>query len=479
MGQDISNKEFRQEHFDLFHQHLRQETKTLMSLFRDNKFEKITVPTVGLEVEGWLVDKDFLPLPQADIFLDNVNDDMVVPEISQFNFELNTAPLKLEKNILSQFHTQLKNRWQKCQKSAQLMGGKCLSIGSLPTLRESMLQLDYLYPNKRYFALNEQILKFRKNQKINISIQGKESIDFSIDNVMLESAATSFQIHLQIDPSRMAQFYNASLIASSFTNAVSSNSPFLFGKVLWDDTRVAIFEQAIEMNSFRQIDGSSAKRVSFGSGYLKKSMFELFLENLDGHPTLLPEICNIRDHQLCHLRLHNGTVWRWNRPIIGFNGNGVPHLRIEHRVQAAGPSFNDTIADTAFYLGLVYYFSNISDRLQKQISFTQARSNFYEACKYSFNAECYWGGGKKNLQNILVEDLLDASYNALKLLNVDKDELNYYFNDILRPRVVSGQNGAHWQRGFINTHGHRYQELLENYYENQSNDTPISQWKMH
>ena len=336
----------------------------------------------GLEAESWIVDKNFLPNPIADKFLTEVNNPLVVPEISKFNFEINTDPLVLEGSFLSCYHQNLRRTWDNCQSEAQKLGARALLIGSLPTLRKYMLSLEYLYPNKRYFALNDSILKLRKQDEIVVDIKGKEELRETFTDVMLEAATTSLQIHLQVSQKDAKRFYNASILASSFAAAISANTPFLFGKTLWSETRIPIFEQSIHVDSYTRAAGRNARRVTLGGGYIRESMFELFLNNLDGYPVLLPDHHDEDPNWLSHVRLHNGSIWRWNRPIIGINKNGTPHLRIEHRVPAAGPTLSDMVANLGFYLGTVHYLAG--EELEETVTFEQARENFYEACEKRF-----------------------------------------------------------------------------------------------
>ncbi|MCB9090958.1 MAG: hypothetical protein H6621_12060 [Halobacteriovoraceae bacterium] len=478
MGTEVTNVTFTDNDFIKFNQKLREETKLLMQWFHQDLFEKPEVPKCGVEVEAWLVDSDFVPYPKSDSFLKQVADPLVVPEISKFNFELNSEPLFVGEKFLSQLHQNLKKTWHLCQQNAAKIKGKVLTIGSLPTLRKHMLTIDQLYPSKRYFALNDRVLKLRDAEDIKVNIKGKEELSEIFKNIMLEAAATSFQIHLQVKPSDAKRFYNASVIISPFMSALCANSPFLFGKTLWSDTRIAIFEQAVDLQNYMRNKGRMARRVTLGNGYIRDSLFELFLDNLDGYPVLLPDVINSDPEELAHLRLHNGTIWRWNRPIIGVSKNGNPHLRIEHRVPASGPTITDMIANMAFYVGLVYAIAEEEKPLENIILFEESRINFYEACKYGFNAECIWRDGKKhNLQSILLHELLPKARTKILELGTDPTDVEYYFDEILASRIRSGQNASNWQRAYINTHGSRFQELLEMYFTHQENDDPVHTWK--
>src|SRR5262249_38950213 len=150
---------------------------------------------------------------------------------------------------------------------------------------------------------------------------------------------------------------NAAMIASAPMVAVSANSPFLFGKSLWEETRVPVFERAVMTPGFESKNGSLPPRVGFGSGFTQKSLYEIFRENLE-FPILLPLHFSKKKEEFCHVRLQNGTIWRWNRPVIGIDSQSKPHLRVEHRVCPAGPTIADMVANIAFFLGLVHVWAS-------------------------------------------------------------------------------------------------------------------------
>lgn len=478
MGQEIASTEFNEADEQEFQRRLRAETNILNRWFKQERFEVPESPMCGLELEGWLTDRDFVPAPESEAFLAEVNDELVVPEISRFNFELNSIPAPIRKTVFSDLNRSLSALWKTCTRQAESMGLRAIAIGSLPTIRANMLTLEHIYPSKRYFALNNRVMKLRRNQPTVLSLEGKEVLRVTHPDIMLEAAATSVQVHLQVALSEGKRFFNASTIASPFMAAVAANSPFLYGKALWSETRIPIFEQAVNLGSFRNLDGSVAKRVSLGNGYVRESLLELFLENLDGYPVLLPDNYDRTPEELSHLRLHNGTIWRWNRPLIGIGSDGTPHLRIEHRVPSSGPSMPDVVANMAFFLGLATYLARMPEVPEDRLSFAAVKRNFFQACKYGLNAEIEWIDGKLwNLQRLVLDELIGPAEEALESLGVDRDDIYRYVTRIIRPRVLTGQNGSNWQRAYINTHGANFQRLLEEYYEYQKQDIPVHEWK--
>jgi hypothetical protein len=354
-----------------------------------------------------------------------------------------------------------------------------LMIGSLPTLRDDMLTMEYMSSFNRYKALNDQVMHLRGGKDVSLKIEGKESIEINRKDIMLEAATTSLQIHFQSEPEDTAKYYNASIVASAFTAAVCANTPMFYGKELWDETRIPIFEQALDLKGFHNVDNDLVRRVSFGSGYIRNSPFECFLENLDSFPVLLPILYDEGHEWLNHLRLHNGTIWRWNRPIIGINKDGTPNLRTEHRVPAAGPTIVDITANIAFYVGLIEYFANMETPIEKQISFHNARANFYSAAKDGLSAEIIWTDGKSHdLQFLLYQEILPKIKKQFIKMDIDQDDIDYYISDVIEQRIRTGRTGSFWQRSFISTHGHDYQSLVQAYYENQQQGKPVAQWKL-
>ena len=474
MGIEIDKLTFTKAEEESFIKKLREETKILMEMFKQNRFQNSSFKC-GYEVEAWVTDNDFLPAPYGEEFIKRLNHPLVVPEISKFNFELNGNPTYLDKGALFNLERDLTDLWMRCYNKARELNHNVVSIGSLPTVGQNMLTLENMSPQKRYYALNDQVLKLRKNKPIVLDIKGKEHLYVECNDVMTESAATSLQIHLQVSPENAGRFYNASIISSAFLVALSANSPLFFGKRLWDETRIALFEQSVDMPSFRGKNGE-VKRVGMGSGYVQDSLFELFLENLDGFVPLLPMIMDEPTENLAHLRLHNGTIWRWNRPLIGLEG-GAPHLRLEQRTPSSGPTVKDMVANMAFYFGMVHYLGEMKTAPEQLINFEDAKENFYQACQHSFNAQVKWVDGKHhNLQTLLLNEILPPVRESLNSLYLDDFEIREYFDNILRPRTKSGQNGANWQKAFISTHGMRLQELTQVYSENQLTNRPVHEW---
>jgi len=477
MGEEIQNDHFPEDDFRLFKERLVRETDLLRDYFADGRFAGQD-ERVGFELEGWLIDRNALPCPVNESFLGYLDDPRVVPELSRFNVEFNSQPQAIGPGLLGNLKRELDEIELRCRRCAEQLGVAVLFIGILPTLRPEMLTLDQLSPLNRYAALNRQILRQRGGRPFHFDIAGEDELILSHGDVMMESATTSLQIHLQVKPERTLRVYNAALLASAPMVALTANSPFLFQKSLWDETRIPLFEQAVDLQS-REISGSpTLGRVSFGSGYGRVSMMELFEENLEKFPVLLPILFDCPASELRHLRLHNGTIWRWNRPIVVADSETRCSLRLEHRAIASGPSVVDSVADIAFFIGLMEAWSRADSEPERHFPFTAVQSNFYLAAKHGLDAELDWPKRRGiRADRLLLEELIPAAELGLKQAGVDAGEARYYIREIIAQRVRSKQNGAAWLREALRRSGRDFFAVTQAYLSNQLTGRPVHLWE--
>jgi hypothetical protein len=322
-------------------------------------------------------------------------------------------------------------------------------------------------------ALNDQIFSLRHGRPLTLDIQGRDRLELEWEDVMLEAAATSFQIHLKVPPEKGARVYNASKVLSGPMVAIAANSPYLFGRDLWDETRVPLFEQAVSVGG-----PILQERVSFGFRYAERSILETFRANADHYPVLLPHVMDEPADQLAHLRLHNGTIWRWNRPLIGFGESGRPHLRIEHRVVPAGPTVADAFANAALYFGAVADLSEAADPPELRLPFLQARTGFYTCAREGLSAEIQWLDGHiRPVTEIIGKDLLPRARRGLVSLGIDPDEIDHWLG-IVERRLALRRTGARWQRAWVERYGPDMPALAEGYLERQQAGLPVSEWKL-
>ncbi|HKJ76914.1 MAG TPA: glutamate--cysteine ligase [Gammaproteobacteria bacterium] len=475
MGQEIHGERFSKRDFDAFRRRLEQETALLESWFAEGRFsERHSIG--GFELEAWLVDGKNRPAPVNDRLLPLLDEALVTPELSRFNIELNSTPRVLEGAVFDRMAEELEGNWRRCREAAARLGVDLVMTGILPTVEESELTLENMSGMVRYRALNEQVLRLRAGRPLTLDIQGIEHLHTQHRDVMLEAATTSFQIHLQLDQARAARYFNAAVLLSGPMVAATANAPFLFGKRLWRETRIPLFERAVDVGGMEGAAFGPVKRVTFGTGYVRRSLFELFRENVEHYPVLLPAQLDAPVEELPHLRLHNGTIWRWNRPLVGFDEDGTPHLRVEHRVVPAGPTVADSIANAALFFGLVHALAGEREPPEQRLEFAAARENLYAAAKHSLDARLTWLDGKNgNAAELFRERLLPLARRGLRDLAVNGADIERYLG-IIEERVRTRQTGAEWQIRYLDRHGCDFNALVGAYRERQVRGRPVHEW---
>ncbi len=470
MGQEITDSHFEGRDFKHFARRLQEETALLCRWIEDGAFLPVE-HTGGFELEAWLVDANGRPAGIIESYLERLHDPLAVPELATFNLEINGTPQRLAGSALTVLAQELEQTWERCGRVAAQLDARLAMIGILPTLEPSDFTLANMSPLHRYHALNEQVLRLRHGRPLELEIAGRDHLHMAHEDVMLESATTAFQIHLQVNVDQGPRFYNASKILSAPMAAICANSPYLFGRDLWDETRIPLFEQAVAVGG-----PQSEQRVTFGVRYIEESIAEYFQANLERYPVLLPRVMDEPEQLLPHLRLHNGTIWRWNRPLIGFDATGRPHLRIEHRVAPAGPSVVDSIANAAFYFGAAASLATREMPPERELPFHLARDNFYRAARSGLTASVQWLGGASGTMSELCRELLLPEARAgLIGLGIDRDEAEHWLG-IIEARVTTGRNGAAWQRAWVQRHGPDMHGLAEAYLERQESGTPVHAW---
>lgn len=475
MGQEIGKTQFSESEFEEYRRRLGAETALLSRSIREGACSRLG-PITGFELEAWLVDSTMAPAPANAEFLTALESPLVCPELAKFNVEFNNEPRTVRGPVLSELEADLAQTWALAAGKAEDLGLHLLAVGILPTVGEAVLNLGNMSAMNRFRALNEQVFLARKQRPLKLEISGHEHLTVIHPDVMLEAAATSFQIHLQVPLDRVREYYNAAILASAPLVGVASNAPFLFGKDLWAETRIPVFEQAIDIGGFQDAVRGPVHRVSFGTGYAQHGIAELFEENFKHFPVLLPLLANEPPEHYAHLRLHNGTIWRWNRALVGFDPDGTPHVRIEHRVIPAGPSLVDMIANAAFFYGLSESF--VQGRWERDLPFAHAKDNFYQAARHGLNALMVdRRGEKQRLGAWVLDELLPLAEAGLQRLAVAADDIGHYLG-IVERRTASGLTGSEWQRRFVARHSRDFVALTREYFHLQHTGEPVHQWPL-
>ena len=472
MGQEITDSEFDESAFVEFRRRLDTETALLKDWLAEGSLRS-DQRCFGFEIEGWLIDAQARPAARNQEFLAALDDPLVVPELARFNFEINSDPVSLASGSLDLIHDALLSRWRHCEAAAAGLGLRTLLTGILPTVRSCDLSLARMSPLARYQAINDQVFKLRHGKPIVVDIAGAEHLRHEHDDVMLEAGTTSLQIHVLVDSVEAARAFNVCKMISAITVGVAANSPFLFGRRLWQETRIPLFEQAVAVGGSQY-----SKRVTFGIAYAQESILECFEANRVWYPVLLPDLQDVAPEQLAHLRLHNGTIWRWNRPLIGFGTKGEPHCRIEHRVVAAGPTPVDAIANTALFLGLFEALMRSPEPLEALLPFPVARDNFYAAARYGLAARVCWLNGRTGtLAELLSSQLLGLAAQGLSRAGLARAEIDQWLG-VIRGRVERQVTGADWQTAWVQRHSRDFAALVDTYAERQASNAPVHEWSL-
>ena len=457
MGKGIDQETFDQLDYTRFQQRLEQCLSTLGRLLQRPGFG-VGPATLGAELELFLVDDAARPRLRNQAVRAAAADPRVNLELDRFNLELNATPTPLAGRPFAVLGEELRLLLEHVAGAARTHGARLALIGILPTLGHADLHPGVISDVPRYRALNSGLQRLR-NDPFHLRIAGAEPLELASDDVSLEGAATSFQVHLRVDPADFARTYNAVQAATAPVLAVSGNSPTFLGHRLWEETRIALCKQSLDERDRRGLRRRLA-RVAFGTGWLRGGALELFAEGVRLHQPLLPVL---GDHDpsdggdqwrappLEELRLHQGTVWRWNRAIYDPASGG--HLRIEMRALPAGPTMIDMLANAAFLIGLSLWLAGQDQQWTYALPFERADHGFYRAAQQGLSAKLSWPAGRRDQIRTLpaaelVAELVPMARHGLVQAGVAATEADRLL-DVISGRAASGQTGARWQRATL------------------------------
>jgi gamma-glutamyl:cysteine ligase YbdK (ATP-grasp superfamily) len=450
MGRDIQAIKISGEDRRKYRDKVRRSLDVFARMLRERLFEA-NPSQVGLEIELNLVDEHGAPsMRNADV-LDAIADPDWATEVGQFNLEINVPPQRLEGDAAADLEQQVRASLNAGDTKARGIGSRLVMIGILPTLQEDDMHEGSMSANARYRVLNEQIFAAR-GEDMRLAIDGAEHLLTYADSITPEAACTSVQLHAQVSPDAFANYWNAAQAIAGVQVALAANSPFLFGRQLWHETRITLFEQATDTRPDELKQQGVRPRVWFGERWIT-SVFDLFEENLQYFPALLP-ICDEEDPQaeldrgtspqLAEMSLHNGTIYRWNRPVYAVV-DGKPHLRVENRVLPGGPSVADVMANAAFYYGLVRALAEAEHPIWTRMSFAAAADNLQQAARHGMDARLYWPGlGEAPAAELVLRRLLPLAREGLSRWGVNPVHADRLLG-IIEQRCLTGRTGAAWQ----------------------------------
>lgn len=490
MGRHDIEGAFSDEQLRNFMKAILADVHALERMLKEDRFES-GIRRIGAEQEMFLIDRSGRAWCGADQMMKKLAHPQYTYELARFNLECNLSPQVFGGQCLSQMESELNGLLLKARAAAEELGGGVVLTGILPTLRRSDLDLSSMVQNPRFLALNRAIADLRGNE-FQFRIKGVDEFEMTHDNVMLESCNTSFQVHFQVGPKEFAELYNVAQAITAPVLAAATNSPMLLGRRLWRETRVALFQQSVDGRSQAHQLRGRRPRVNFGDGWVRESVLEIFREDIARFRLLLatdidedPESVLDRGGVplLSALRLHNGTVYRWNRPCYGIS-DGKPHLRIEARALPAGPTVLDEMANGAFFFGLMAAISHEVPDVSKVMSFDDAKGNFLAAARLGLQANLTWFHGKEYSAVDLIRNvLLPVARQGLENAKVDHGDIDRYLN-VIEERVRRGRSGSRWAldsvaaMGEKGTSEQRMGAIVRATVMRQSTGEPVHTWEL-
>jgi gamma-glutamyl:cysteine ligase YbdK (ATP-grasp superfamily) len=492
MGIAIDRDRFEEEDYARFSRRLEENLEALGVLLERPGFG-IGEQSIGAELEMSLVDSAGDPLMCNQELLDELDPSMFTVEIDRFNLECNSTPRVLAGTPLSSLEAELDRQLAQARAVAATRGGRVVLVGIVPTLRAEHFSGGALTDTPRFRAMNAGIRRL-KGEPFQVRIQGQDELTIDVDDVSYEGANTSFQLHLRVSPDEFSASHNAAQIATVVALAAGGNSPLFLGRRLWEETRVALFKQTVDDRDLAARRSRHTPRVCFGLGWLEAGARQLFEESVRHHAPILP-VCFDEDPlalarsgglpQLTELRLHHGTVWRWNRAVYDPAAGG--HLRIELRALPSGPTVRDMMASAAFLLGLTLGLRPRAGSLVAQLPFDEVHGDFYRAARRGLDAELSFPDQHGQLvtgpARELALRLLPVAIDGLRAAGVDRDEAIALMS-VVEARITSGQTGACWQRRRLaalertTSRPRALATMLDEYVQRSETGQPVHTWPL-
>ena len=469
MGEEINQEQFYQDDYERFDQRLQLETAKLRELFAERAFDNRS-RMLGYELELCLTDSHGNPSKTNTEVLETAANPLFTTELARFNLEINGNPFAYSEQLFSQIETDLGNLYAEAEAAAHSCHAETGLFGVLPCLQAEHLDSDeYMTRLPRYALLNQQVLNMR-GQPVHLELHGKDDLVIDRNDVMLEALATSLQIHMQCPFDDIVPSYHAALWASMLLLGAVPNSPLVMGTRCWQESRIGIFKQAVDTRNAQEIRDKIIPRVHFGKGYIA-SLLDLFEDNFYYSP-ILPAVADKPVDALHHLSLHNGTIWRWVRPVVDRNKTGEYHLRLELRVVPSGPTLIDTLANTVFFVGLCEGLKGYAEDLTR-VDFSALERDFYSAAREGMYARVHWiDGTQQDLKSILLQQAIPIARRGLQQAGL-LDSGGWL--DIIEARVHSERTGSEW----ILQHWQQHADgamLVRDYLDQARQNKPVHLW---
>ena len=477
-----------------FVRHLLNDVEALQHMLDHDWFETSPI-RIGAEQEMCILyDRTFKPAPIAIEVLENMKDlPWVETELARFNLEINLDPRTFTGNCFSELEQELHSKIGLIRERLKPFRSDLILTGILPTLRKYDLEMHNLTPKKRYRALMESINDQLLGSSYELRLVGIDELLVKHDSPLLEACNTSFQVHLQVSPADFVHTHNISQALAAPVMAIAANSPIVFGRRLWHESRIALFQQALDTRTTHDHMRERSPRVNFGNDWLDQSILEIYKEDIARFRVLLAGDVEEDSSQIINkgkvprlraLQVHNSTVYRWNRPCYGISPNGKPHLRIENRVLPAGPTIIDEVANAAFWLGAVTGMARHCSDITKQLSFADIKDNFVKAARYGIDATFTWLNDQKlGACDLILKELIPIAREGLEIQQIDPSDIDRTLH-IIEERAKSHRNGARWMlKAYSNLKQNTNMDealstLTASIVKNQQKELPAHLWPM-
>ncbi len=492
MGEEVGAQSYTREQRQRYREKVRQNLDVFERMLSHSVFE-FERPMTGMEIELNLVDEDYLPKFANAEVLEEIADPGYQTELARYNIELNVPPRPLPGDAALELEQEMRDSLNKADAAARKRGAHIVAVGILPTIMPEHFEGDWISANNRYTALNDSIF-YARGEDIYLDIEGPtgERVATYCGSIAPESACTSVQLHLQVAPQAFAAHWNAAQALVAPQLALAANSPFFFGRRLHAETRIELFSQATDTRSIELKNQGVRPRVFFGERWIT-SIFDLFEENVRYFPALLAETTDEdpvakldagEAPSLAELRLHNGTIYRWNRPIYDIV-DGTPHLRVENRVLPAGPTLVDVLANAAFYYGVMRKLAADDRPVWTKMSFAAAEQNFHNAARDGIESRLYWPGfGEVGADELVLRHLLPMARAGLEEWGVSAAVCDRYLT-VIEGRCKAGSNGATWQTEAVQRlqatgldRQSALAKMLELYVAHMHSNDPVHTWPL-
>lgn len=432
----------------LFLKHLLHDVEAIDEMLQNGQIES-GISRIGAEQEFCLVDKYFKPSMNALEILEKVDDPHFTPELAKYNLEINLDPMELKGDCFSKMQSQLLNLLGKAEDVANGLGERIILTGILPSIDFRAVQMEYMTPKPRYAALAD-IMSELRGEDFELNITGVDELILTHNNILFEACNTSFQCHYQVEPDEFTDMYNWAQMLSGPVLSVACNSPLLIGKQLWAETRIPLFQQSIDTRGKGYHLREREQRVTFGNRWIK-SVSDVYKNDIARHTLLfltdiehdsLETLKKGEIPTLKALQLHNGTIYKWNRPCYGVL-DGVPHLRIENRYLPSGPTVQDEIANFAFWVGLMCNIPGKYRNIWERIDFDEVKENFYKAAMWGIQSGMVWDGKLMSARRLILEVLIPMAREGLEKKGINQGDIDKNM-DIIRGRAENHATGTRW-----------------------------------